>query len=253
MKIDAYRLKIVRFLKNKSISSSKEISELLNISLATAQRLVIALEDEGVVARFHGGLTLNSSYKTSQNELIPHYKLKKELALYVRNHIIKNGQAIYIGSGNTPSLIGEYLHQFKELTIITNNLLLLPALRSLPHIHTIFTGGIFNHHMPSMVSNIYPLNYLTDKLNIQSAFVTSPAVSTLGCSQQENFVHQVIEEHFINLPNVTSYLLADESKLGLNYSFRWTASQKITHILTNRATHESQKLESQFSVLYCQE
>ncbi|MGL5722709.1 MAG: DeoR/GlpR family DNA-binding transcription regulator [Brevinema sp.] len=251
MKNDDQRQKLVTYLKARRFATSEEISTLLGISLATARRLTATLEKERVIQRFHGGVILEGAGHDIRH--VDNLPTKRKIAQYACSHFIKDGDTVYIGSGNTPGLMGEFLYSFKELTIITNNLLLLPYITALPHIRTIFTGGFFNPYMPSMVGEVYPLKAFSDNFIINSCFVTSPAVSNQGCSQQETYIRQVVEEHFISLEGTIGYLLADTGKLGLNKSFRWATPDKFSHLITDTQTPESKKLEQMFSILYCDE
>lgn len=246
-----YKDTIISYLTAKRIATSEEIAQLLNISIATARRVTLQLENEQVVHRFHGGIMLEPSYLQIYSPVNDMEKNEKQkIAQYICDHLIKDGQTIFIGSGTTTGMIGEFLHKFNELTIITNNLYLYQHILVHPHIQTIFTGGIFNPDTPSMVGSIYPLHYLTDKLIVDSVFVTSPHVNIQGCSQNETYIRQVIEEHFISVANAKNYLLANDKKLGTKRSFLWATPDMFHYLITNRITDESETLKDAYTIIY---
>ncbi len=128
------RLKIITdTLKQEGKVDVNVLSELFSVSKVTIRKDLDILQEQGHIVRYYGGATLATEVLTEIPEnkdddmLKQKYKMKNLVAQRAASHV-KSGDAIFLGSGITCTLLAEYLGDIKNLTVITNNISAVPKL-----------------------------------------------------------------------------------------------------------------------------
>ncbi len=133
-----------------------EICDRFVISEATARRDLDVLSEQGKIRRIHGGA-------------IPVHKAPPELPVHQRmNELseaksrigqlaaqqIQNGETIFLGTGTTVYEVARHLADKKDLTVITNSLLIMNFLIDMPQITLIGLGGLVRRTELSLIGHI---------------------------------------------------------------------------------------------------
>lgn len=139
------RNEILSFINKRKHVTIEELCINFEISDSTARRAVSQLEKLGKCGRFHGGAyAIGHSGKSqvmirqSENSAV-----KAGIARAAAS-IIHDDATCIILSGST---VG-YMHRFirdKQITVITNSLIVFDELRSHSNIKLIVLGGLYNH------------------------------------------------------------------------------------------------------------
>jgi DeoR family transcriptional regulator, glycerol-3-phosphate regulon repressor len=124
--------------------SVEALAERFGVTLQTVRRDVKLLSDEGLLARFHGGVrvpnstTENIAYRQRQqlNE-----QAKQRIARAVAKAVPENCSLI-INIGTTTEAIARELLRHKGLRVITNNLNVAAILSDNPDCEVIVAGGV---------------------------------------------------------------------------------------------------------------
>jgi DeoR family transcriptional regulator, glycerol-3-phosphate regulon repressor len=124
--------------------SVEALAERFGVTLQTVRRDVKLLSDEGLLARFHGGVrvpsstTENIAYRQRQklNETA-----KQRIARAVAKSVPENCSLI-INIGTTTEAIARELLRHKGLRVITNNLNVAAILSDNPDCEVIVAGGV---------------------------------------------------------------------------------------------------------------
>jgi len=124
--------------------SVEALAERFGVTLQTVRRDVKLLADEGLLARFHGGVrvpsstTENIAYRQRQqlNE-----QAKQRIARAVAKAVPENCSLI-INIGTTTEAIARELLRHKGLRVITNNLNVAAILSDNPDCEVIVAGGV---------------------------------------------------------------------------------------------------------------
>jgi DeoR family glycerol-3-phosphate regulon repressor len=124
--------------------SVEALADRFGVTLQTVRRDVKLLSDEGLLARFHGGVrvpsstTENIAYRQRQqlNELA-----KQRIAKAVAKAVPENCSLI-INIGTTTEAIARELLRHKGLRVITNNLNVAAILSDNPDCEVIVAGGV---------------------------------------------------------------------------------------------------------------
>jgi len=143
---------ILDCLKNSGRVVVKEIAEKFGVTEITIRRDLESMEKKGLVKKTYGGAVLagsefNPSVKFRHTKNLSAKKIIGKLAA----GIINDGDNIYIESGSTCYEIIPYLADKKNLTIITNSLMLMSRLHEQPQHRLIVTGGQYRVESMDMI------------------------------------------------------------------------------------------------------
>lgn len=126
------RAEMLEFLRERGQASIHELSSEFGVSEDTIRRDVETLASQGSVDRTHGGVTI--SPEDGRNTVIPFGKridsqsaAKDEIARAAAS-LIEEGQSVIINGGTTTLALAKHLATKRGITVVTNNLPLLPEL-----------------------------------------------------------------------------------------------------------------------------
>lgn len=137
---------ILDYLSRYGGGAIAELSEMLNVSEMTVRRDLKLLESEGVVRRTHGGAVLLKAANDEprfEEKIRFHGDLKNTLASYAAKHFVSDGSILILEGGTTATSMVDHLAAYKNLTVITNGLNTLEALKRLvPESAVLCCGGM---------------------------------------------------------------------------------------------------------------
>lgn len=124
------RADLLRFIRDRGQATVTELAETFNVSPDTVRRDLDQLATEGVVTRTHGGAVphdlaaLDTPLLTRREE----QSGEKERIAEAAATYVSDGQTVIVNGGTTTLATAARLTGRKDLTIVTNNLLLPQAL-----------------------------------------------------------------------------------------------------------------------------
>lgn len=138
------QLKLLASVKAQGSVTVDHLAETLGVTLQTVRRDVQRLADEGLLARFHGGVRVPSS--TTEN--IAHQQ-RESLNAEGKSRIaravavaVPNDCSLILNIGTTTEAIARALLQHTGLRVITNNLNVASILSTNPKCEVIVVGGV---------------------------------------------------------------------------------------------------------------
>jgi DeoR/GlpR family transcriptional regulator of sugar metabolism len=150
------REQIRSLLSNQEQLDIQEISQVFNVSVATARRDLDALAKQGKIQRIHGG-ALNL-YKAPPElpslQRGSEQSAEKERIAKTIVQLVRDGETIFLGGGTTVEKVAELLPPNLNLTVLTNSLLVANALAHRKEINLIILGGTFRHSEFSMYGHL---------------------------------------------------------------------------------------------------
>lgn len=251
LKKESRKNQILDILNSRNFISTEEIMTHLKVSRATMRRLLIELENEQLIHRFHGGISLYSGVEYNDTKFINKNE-KSIIAKYVCENFLTDNQTIFIGSGTTTGYLKNYLSNIKNITIVTNNLLFFPEIIEMNNVQTILTGGIVAKDVPCLIGELFPTEYLTKYLNIDYVFLTTEFVNKKGCSQKSNTAELYFEKAFLNT-NSKKILMADHSKIEKNGPFIWADLSSFDALVTDKKTEETLEISKYIKTYFSDE
>jgi DeoR family fructose operon transcriptional repressor len=184
MKIKERRQKIVDFVNDWGNLSVGFLAKKFNVSEMTIYRDLNELESEKLLIKTSGGaIRINESLVHSESSfskrLKNHNQEKKAIAKKAVEYI-SNGDSIIIDGGTTSFALVKEINKtdLKELTILTNNIIVQLELIKNQNVEVIAIGGIARQGSYSTVGDIAE-NVIKD-MQVDKIFVTSKGISSDG-------------------------------------------------------------------------
>ncbi|MEE9367235.1 MAG: DeoR/GlpR family DNA-binding transcription regulator [Pontiella sp.] len=158
---------ILEMLIEKSGVSVSELAKRLNVTVVTARADLVALEEEGLLVRTHGG-AVPSKHPKIMERMQADKGVKGSIAK-AASAMIEDGDTVIISAGTTTALIAKYLLGKRGVHIVTNNSLLLAYARTNPQMRVTLVGGEFRPEEEGVVG---PMALAAiDQFHVSKAFI----------------------------------------------------------------------------------
>ena len=137
---------IQRLINQNQRISINEISQQFKISVATARRDLDFLARQGKIQRIHGGALIvqeappEPPVMARSNE----QRQEKERIGTATAALIREGETVFLGSGTTVLEVAKHLPENKNLTVITNSMLVMNTLALHRDVNLVVLGGIYH-------------------------------------------------------------------------------------------------------------
>ena len=165
---------ILRKLEEKSFVRVNELSRELEISEATVRKLLMQMEEEGLLKRNWGGavgvagVATEFPYKDKMSKQLNEKRAIGQAAY----DLIGDGETVFLDSGTTTGQLAKLIARGpkRNIVVCTNALNILIELSKAEDIRTIMIGGEFRH---SIYSCVGPLSTMVmSGLAFDKAFIT---------------------------------------------------------------------------------
>jgi len=148
-----FAIERIRIIKNYLIENKQLevniLSKMLNVSEVTIRRDLEKLEKEGFITRTHGGAVLNSTSNTS-NETVSEDVYYEESTEYndiadIAIEMINDDDVIMLSNGVINLSIAKKLTNKRNLTVVTNDILIATELTNYQTVKVILLGGVIDY------------------------------------------------------------------------------------------------------------
>src|SRR5690606_3920598 len=136
--------RILQYVTQHGFARIQEIMELCNVSRPTAVRDLIRMENEGKLIRTHGGArairktaTFEPRHRWKEGQ---HAEEKKKIAALAKE-LVEEGDTVLLDSGTTTLMLARELASFKNITVITNDIMIAMTLSANDDIQLVMLGG----------------------------------------------------------------------------------------------------------------
>ena len=219
----------------------ENISQRYDVSTVTVRADLRLLEEQGKLARHHGGAMLTKRAEPQPNTAQPlscNAQIKRKLGRAAAQ-LVQAGDSIIIDSGTTTACIAEQLSAISPLHVMTNSLPVLNELSAHSGITTMVTGGNLCHksqsfHGAQAEKNLREFHF--DKLFLGvDGFHLDKGISTYN--EDEARVNQIMPEVAEKVIIVT-----DSSKFSKLSLYKILSLDKIDTIITDANIPEEYRL-----------
>ncbi|MBU0279059.1 MULTISPECIES: DeoR/GlpR family DNA-binding transcription regulator [unclassified Gemella] len=238
------RRKILQLLEEKNIVSLQELVLVCDVSEATIRRDLSLLEEKNLIFRTHGGAAKKNSTRGLESNITSkksEFTLdKKEVAKYVCENFIENGQTIYLDSGTSTYEMIDYLKN-RNIKVITNSAYHLRKLLD-NKIHTIILGGLIKHSTQAIIGmNAYEQ---LSKYSFDVCFIGCNGVDLdFGISTADE--NEAILKSLAIKNSKRKFILADISKFDHRKFYKFSNFDEST-IVTYEAP---EKYHNQYNII----
>ncbi len=219
-----------RLSQRKSISV-KELAAELFISEASIRRDIAALEQEGLVTRLYGGVTLSGN----RNGVIPvsfrdaEHSAKKDAIARKAAALVRDGDTVMLDASSTVRRMLRYLSDRRDLTVITNNLRIFDEYGS-TGIRFYATGGIYHPQNHALIGA--GAEQTLASLSADAVFFSSQGISEDGeisdASEEETALRRIMLSRCRR-----RYFLCDSSKIGVRRLFTLCHKDDLTAVISD--------------------
>ena len=241
------KIKIIEILKEKKKITVPELSECFKVSRSTIRGDLNELENSNLVVRTHGGailknkksFELNSKQKETSNQeakiVIAHLALK----------YIEESDTIILDSGTTTLELAKLLYQFKNITVVTNDIKIASILDDYENIKVILLGGIVRQGFNCTIGNS---SYeLLKRLKVDKAFMCCNSFSVDRGASTPDLQHAEVKMEMIS-SSLKTILLVDSSKFEKNSFVQFATLDRIDVIITEAISQADKMLLEQSEV-----
>ncbi len=233
--VERYEL-IVKIAKEFNFVPVKKLAELTKIPLTTLRRDINFLSEQGKIEKTRGGVL----YKEPPEFYDAHsaYMYREQLFHAEKAAIGKAAQqfireldVILLLNGTTTSQVAQHLDPAKHVTIITNGIDIVAALREKPNVQVILLGGVVSYSQNTtmgptvlqMLDKLHPSKMITGAGGITEEMgITAYDFLLSSFDQVIEKIHETI-------------VVADYSKFGQNMLVQSAPLNKIHTVITNKA------------------
>lgn len=236
---------IMDYLKGQNLVTVDQLVAITQASPATIRRDLIKLDQEGVISRAHGGVTLN---RFIPSQPTTHEKMHRSLAekhaiASTAASFVKAGDAIVLDAGTTMIELARQLTHM-PLRVITSDLHIALFLSEFKQIEVTIIGGRIDDSSQSCIGE-------HGRRLLQNI---SPDIAFISCNSWDiarGVTSPTEEKAALKRDMITNgkrrVLLADSSKYGAWSLFNVAHLNTLTDIVTD--SHLDESIQSQLGEL----
>ncbi|MBP2169828.1 DeoR/GlpR family transcriptional regulator of sugar metabolism [Erwinia toletana] len=223
---------IMDYLKSHNLVTVEQLVAAISASPATIRRDLIKLDQEGVISRTHGGVTLNRfipAQPTTQEKSQRHLAEKQAIAHQAAS-LVKSGDSVVLDAGTTMLELARELTHL-QLRVITADLHIALFLSEFKQIEVTIIGGRIDDSSQSCIGDhgrrflrtVYPdIAFVSCNSWSLEKGITTPTEEKAGLKQD------------LLVNSRRRVLLADSSKYGSWSLFCVSPLQGLTDIITDK-------------------
>lgn len=175
------KLKIIDFLNtNDGACSTDLLEQKIFVSKSTLRRDLILLEEEGIVTRHHGSVSLRSDSASELSATIRRMKNpeKKSIIAKLASKFLYDNMVIFLDSSSTVSYLIPIIKNLKNITVITNGINIASKLSNYNNVKTFLCPGLVKHQSYSIIGE-YSTSFLNN-FRAHVAFFSCKSINKYG-------------------------------------------------------------------------
>lgn len=236
---DERRQVILELVRSNGAVSLRELARMVKSSEVTVRRDLRLLESQGLLDRRHGGAVSPGalSHEPSYSEKSHVAGAEKVAIGELAATLVKDGDAIAIGAGTTTQAFVRRLAHFRELTVMTNSLLVAQALARSRGVDVVLTGGILRGSIFALVGTAAEQSFASMRLH--KAFISGNGLSAERGLSTPNLQVAGVDRALVAAAEQV-VVLADHTKIGIETMAQTVAPEQIDHLITDDLTPETE-------------
>lgn len=218
----------------------EELSQLVQVSIATMRRDIATLESRGLVERTWGGVCVATpvKYLPSFLDSSKKHAAEKRAIAAVAASLVQPGMVIGLSGGSSCTELARWLRG-KKITVVTNALNVAMELYSHGHTKVIVAGGHLNMYSYELVGDNVRQTLQEHRLDL--AFLGCTGITPeFGFSMRDE--PEAIAARVVCHAAERCYVLADHSKVGRHTLTRFATVRQVTALITDDGVQEQQRV-----------
>lgn len=215
-----------------------ELAERLDASPATIRRDLQRLKEEGRIIRTYGGAVVGPrplEFTLHEKELS--YPRHKEAIAARAAEFVHEGDVVILDAGTTSGRVAWLLRERRGVTVVTNGISALMALREADGVEVIVLGGNLRHRNQAIIGSI--AEDTLRRIRADKVFLGADGVVAGEGLNSPTDVQAHLKSVMLHQAR-EAYVLADHSKLGTHRFAYLTPLDRECTVITDSSATPSQ-------------
>jgi len=224
---------ILKQLEKKGSILTNDLIVDLKVSPATIRNDLTFLETKGLLKKTYGGALIIEGKQFNYTNFHYRERINLDLKSAIVDHALKyihDDQAIVLDASTTCLALAERLSSFRRLTVITNGVYTLLALKEMPNITVIVIGGIVTKGSGSIEGIL--AEEMLNNICIDVAFLSGHGFNLQSGITDFNFYEVELKKLMLKRSKKVIGLI-DSTKLGLNSIGTFAKKEDISVLITD--------------------
>lgn len=232
------RSSILNVVRDSKRVSTRRLSELFNVSEVTIRQDLALLEEQGWIARVHGGA--ESTVRLQAEETLAEREIlnlqQKQRIGKAAAELVRDGDTILLDSSSTAFQMTPYLAEKSGLKVITNQFHVARVLTPVPSLHVVLLGGTLRVESWSLVGPL--AEDMLSKLHASTGFFGTAGITlSRGLTDADPAEAQIKQAMARIVDRVV--VLADETKFTRQAMMQTIPLDRVSRIIaTTQAPQE---------------
>lgn len=230
---DARQQEIIAHVVARGVATVAELTELTGASVMTIHRDLDELARRGVVRKFHGGVSAQPStvFEASSEYRLRTQTSAKEALAAAALRFVEPGMSLMVDDSTTNLALARMLDDAGagSLTVATNYVPTINALRELQDVHLIAIGGDYSPTHESFLG-MAALEAIS-ALSVDATFISTSAMTATVAFHQEPEL--ILVKRAMMDTGQRKILMMDSSKLGRRALHRLAPVSDFHHVVVN--------------------
>ncbi len=229
------RALILKYITQKKVASSEELSEQFAVTSETIRQDLSYLSNKNLIIRTFGGAMMKEDNDSSlEQRTVINLEEKQKIANRALEYI-EHGDLIVMDAGSTLVEVAKRIEDNTEVVIVTNSLEILNQLSQKNGITVIGTGGKLRSKSKSFQGR-NAINAI-GSYNLQKAFISAEAVGLDVGIMDTNEAEASVKRSMIEAAKSVT-VLADHSKFKKMAHITVCPLDKIDRVITDEKTEQ---------------
>jgi DeoR family fructose operon transcriptional repressor len=198
-----------------------EIAREWGVSEMTIRRDLKSLQDQGILARVHGGAVAGGTLRFRAR--IGQHQAEKRTAAGKLANLMPNAGAIYLDGSTTIYHVADVLQKRGGLLVATNNVDTFIRVSSYPGIEAVLLGGALNRETDNLVGPL--ARRMIEGLSFDAAFFSAYAMHP-ACGACEPSPEDAEIKQLVSSRSQRVHLAINHQKLGERAAATWLAQRE---------------------------
>jgi DeoR/GlpR family transcriptional regulator of sugar metabolism len=249
---------ILELLQARGDISISELAEKYKVHTMTIRRDIQIFQDMGLVVRTYGGAMGRDSGRgslryLSNEDITVNIEKKIEIARYIVEKLVHDGDLIFLDSGSTMLQIAKMLINRKKITVLTNSIDIMAELYHQQNINTLIVGGNLSRE-----SSVLHGPYAIQQLKLEAQKLTWSFLSCDAIQLGPNggfYTNHAIEadlNQYASRTGIKKCIAADSTKIGKLCQYKFADFKDIDVLITDSNIKKPQvdEIESHGILVY---
>lgn len=222
---------MLSYIKERNRVSLEDLLSRFAVSMTTLRRDLREMENNGDIEKYYGGVCIKK-----HKALTPLSKRKqinsqgKAIIGELAAREVRDGDVIFLDSGSTVGMMPDFLGDLDEVTVITNNMLAISKLITMPKIQLITLSGVYNRDTYSFVGE--RVAEILRNYNLSKAFMGSSGIALNDVVTHSTALEAQVKRLAVSAASFT-YLLVDHLKFDRVAPFTYASFDAIDTVITD--------------------